>query len=72
MIFIIAGDRNQALDWTHRHNLDPRSFFIVWSAGQLRGATINPEDVVRVGTYYKRKDLQRIENELKARDPRNH
>lgn len=72
MKFILAGNRKEAEKYIQHEHLGRKDAHIVSSANSLRGITIFPGDVICCGTYYKRRDLPEIEDNIRCvtHDPR--
>lgn len=60
--YIVAGNFIQAEDYAYRNNL--RDWFYVRDASWLRGRTIYKDQVVHVGSFAERSDIQEIERNL--------
>lgn len=67
--FIVAGNGSEFLYWCRENQCNPYDKFIlcIRDSGSLRGYVIFPEDeVIYYGTYYNRRDLVEIENEIRV------
>lgn len=63
-VFVIAGNHRQGVEWVRSERLNPREAIIVDSVRDLRGVQLDPEDVVRVGTWSERRDLPELDQQI--------
>lgn len=61
MIYIIAGNIEEANNYRKSRNLQSKEVFYVVSENRLMGKRITTDDEVQcIGTYYRRGDIKRI------------
>jgi len=63
MIYILAGNGQQASEWQRENKLDSRTCRYIRDEYILRGVK-GPIEIVKVGTWYERGDLKEIEEQL--------
>lgn len=64
-VWILGGTIAEARDYMREQGTGPREAHIIGSAEGIRGSVIHPSQVVRVGTWASRRDLARVEENLR-------
>jgi hypothetical protein len=64
MKIILAGNRAEFWEWQKWTRTGPREAIYMVSAQSVRGYSIRPGDLVRVGTWYQRRDLEDLEEAI--------
>ena len=65
-VLILAGNMREAKDYARAHGLQPSDWIFLHSQEQLLGLE-NP-NVVRYGTYYRRRDMADMERLIQSRN----
>lgn len=65
MKLILAGNQREYDEWLKYNHVSRREAYAISGPASLRGYTPRPGDVIRVGTWYMRRDLAEIEDEIR-------
>lgn len=66
---IIAGNYRQFLNWCYENKINAHSRDVLYVSDfhSLKGLRLKKEQVHYIGTWYERRDINEIEDELQAR-----
>lgn len=64
MKLVLAGNQREYEKWIRDHGLTKRDAPAISKPDSIRGLTLRPGDVIKVGTWYERSDLGEIEQNI--------
>ena len=64
---VIAGNYRQYVNWCRENNLQLRDAFYIDRIDQLFGLELAADDIVKVGTWYQRHDIDKLLEEANSR-----